>query len=369
MLSEAARMRGEIEPDNGGSAVRLAVQAGIERGRKRSWQGRFTTGSFIGLAAAALAAVILFFIPMLQDSAPRTSAPPEPVNWGALEMFKRLYSFDLEAATLDSAIRNDYMQLINQTAASGDYQVTLNAVTADENRIIFLYTAKVAESQEVYGFSSARMKDMTTGQYLENGGGIGGGATASGPLNNRIYYGRSIINLDRNEPFPEQLEADFQIASVDPGMLGKPKTGTIVADMHYSPRMKISFRLDPRFKRQQTIIVQPEEDFMLDGIEVTLAKVEISPLLIRTEVHIKKPSDVTWQNRQKVFLAAGGGEVQSVTRWGTVKFGLTSGAGTEEGFERRFGSNLLDQPESVNLILKTDTGQEKKELNLQILPE
>ncbi|WP_342422854.1 DUF4179 domain-containing protein [Paenibacillus sp. FSL E2-0178] len=368
MLSDAVRIHEAAEADAGGNAVRMAVQTGMESGRRRSWQGRFTKGSFIGLAAAAVAAMILFFIPVIHDSESPTAAPPGVVNWGELEKFKRLYSFDMEAATLDSAIRHDYIQMINQSAASGDYKITLNAVTADENRIIFLYTAEVAEGQEVYGTSSARMKDISTGQYLENGGGIGGNATASGLLNNRIYYGRSIINLDRNKPFPEQLEADFQIASVDTGKLGQPKTGTIVADMHYSPRLKVSFKLDPKFKEQQTVIVQPDEDFVLDGIEVTLEKVEISPLLIRTMIKIKNESDITWQNRQNIFEAVYGNEIQSITKYGTVHLGMTLGSGTYEGFERRYGSNLLDQPKSLNMIMKTGTGKNAKEINVPILP-
>lgn len=142
MLSDAVRMHEAAEADAGGNAVRMAVQAGMESGRRRSWQGRFTRGSFIGLAAAAVAAMILFFIPVIHDSASHPAAPPGVVNWGELEKFKRLYSFDMEAATLDSAIRHDYIQMINQSAASGDYKITLNAVTADENRIIFCIPQK-----------------------------------------------------------------------------------------------------------------------------------------------------------------------------------------------------------------------------------
>lgn len=167
-MTDAMRMREEVRVDCGGNEVRGAVQAGIERGRRRSWQGRLTKGSFLGLAAAAVAAIILFLIPVIHDTAPQ---PAGEVNWGGLEMFKRLHEFDLEAPTLDTAIRHGYIQEINQSAASGDYRITLNAVTADENKIIFLYTANVAEGQEIYGISSARIKNPATGYDLENGAG------------------------------------------------------------------------------------------------------------------------------------------------------------------------------------------------------
>ncbi|MFC6651256.1 DUF4179 domain-containing protein [Paenibacillus rhizoplanae] len=189
MLTDAIRIREEVRVDCGGSEVRGAVQAGIERGRQKSWQGRLTKGSFLGLAAAAVAAIILFLIPVIHDAAPRAAEPAGEVNWGGLEMFKRLYEFDLEAPTLDTAIRHGYIQEINQSAASGNYRITLNAVTADENKIIFLYTANVAEGQEIYGISSARIKNLATGYDLENGGGIGAHAKNNGHDDKRIFTG------------------------------------------------------------------------------------------------------------------------------------------------------------------------------------
>lgn len=364
-MTDAMRMREEVRVDCGGNEVRGAVQAGIERGRRRSWQGRLTKGSFLGLAAAAVAAIILFLIPVIHDTAPQ---PAGEVNWGGLEMFKRLHEFDLEAPTLDTAIRHGYIQEINQSAASGDYRITLNAVTADENKIIFLYTANVAEGQEIYGISSARIKNPATGYDLENGGGIGAHAKNNGHDDKRIFYGRGAVYLDRSKPFPEQLEADFQIASMDKGKMKDLAKGVNVADVHYSPRLKISFKLDPKFKLQQTVIVQPGEDFMLEGVQVMLEQVELSPLMIRTVVKIKNESEVTWENRQKIFGAAYGEKIQSITKYGDSEIGSSLGSGTHEGFVQNFGSNLLDKPKSIHLMMKTGTGKNTREINLPILP-
>ncbi|MEK4007271.1 DUF4179 domain-containing protein [Paenibacillus sp. FSL H3-0333] len=370
MLTDAARIHKEAGADAGGNEIRQAVQAGIERGRRRSWQGRLTKGSFLGLAAAAVAAIILFLIPVIHDAAPRAAGPAGEVNWGGLEMFKRLYEFDLEAPTLDTAIRHGYIQEINQSAASGNYRITLNAVTADENKIIFLYTANVAEGQEIYGISSARIKNLETGYDLDSGGQIGANAETNGYDDYRIFYGRGVVYLDRSKPFPEQVEANFLIASMNEGKmknLGKSK-GVNLADVHYSPRLKISFKLDPKFKQQETVIVQPEEDFMLEGVQVTLQQVELSPLMIRTIVKIKNESEVTWQNRQKIFGAAYGEKIQSITKYGDTEIGSSLGSGTHEGFVQNFGSNLLDQPESMNMIMKTGTGKNTREINLPVLP-
>ncbi|MEK4516478.1 DUF4179 domain-containing protein [Paenibacillus sp. FSL H8-0122] len=370
MLSDAIRIREEVRVDYGGNEVRGAVQAGIERGRRKSWQGRLTKGSFLGLAAAAVAAIILFLIPVIHDTAPQPAGPAGEVNWGGLEMFKRLHEFDLEAPTLDTAIRHGYIQEINQSAASGDYRITLNAVTADENKIIFLYTANVAEGQEIYGISSARIKNLETGYDLDSGGQIGANAETNGYDDYRIFYGRGVIYLDRSKPFPEQVEANFLIASMNEGKmkdLGKSK-GVNLADVHYSPRLKISFKLDPKFKQQKTVIIQPEEDFMLEGVQVMLQQVELSPLMIRTVVKIKNESEVTWENRQKIFGAAYGEKIQSITKYGDSEIGSSLGSGTHEGFVQNFGSNLLDKPKSIHLMMKTGTGKNTREINLPILP-
>lgn len=368
MLSDATRIREEVRGDCGGNEVRAAVQAGIERGRRKSWQGRLRQVSFLGIAAAAIAAVILFFIPVIHNAVPRAAGPAGEVNWGGLEMFKRLYSFDSEAPTLDTAIRHGYIQEIDKSAASGNFRITLNAVTADENTIIFLYTANVAEGQEIYSVNSAIIKNLSTGYDLENGGGVGAHAKNNGYDDKRIYYGRGTIYLDRSKPFPEKLEANFQISSMDKGKMKDLTKGVNVADVYYSPRLKISFKLDPKFKQQQTVIVQPQEDFILEGVQVTLEQVELSPLMIRTVFKIKKETEITWQDRQKVFGAIHGNEIQSKTGYGTTKIWSPTGTATDEGYERIFGSNLLDKPESMNMIMKTGTGKNTRDINLRILP-
>ena len=73
------------------------------------------------------------------------------MDWGALNDFKQLAVHDIDRSTLESAIRNDYIQMVNQSAKSGPYEITINAVTADENKLILLYTGTSDSSQEIAG--------------------------------------------------------------------------------------------------------------------------------------------------------------------------------------------------------------------------
>lgn len=365
ITTDAARMQREIqsEPDN--HYIRLAVQNGLERGVNRSKRAAMMKGSVLGLAAAAMIAVLLFIIPVLHDRQQAT-AKCEPVDWGVLEPFREFNSYDIDSATFESAVRNDYVQLLDRGVEVEGYMVTLNAVTADENRIVLIYTAETEPDQEIYGFSSSRMIDVQTGSQLTRNGGIGAHAKINGEDNYHKYYGKSVFELDRSKPFPTRLEADFQITSVDPGKMDDPKTGTIIADIHYSPRIKVTFDLDQSFKEAGTKVLHPDATFWLAGHEVELSQVELSPLMIRARFALKNEEDNDWKVRQKIF-EAGSGKVLAESRNGTVQLPQLSAAGTANGFEELFASTLLDDPESLVLEFTARTGDSQSVIEFDLL--
>ncbi|CAM4461112.1 DUF4179 domain-containing protein [Paenibacillus typhae] len=367
MTADAARMQREIqaEPDN--RYIRQAVQNGLERGVNSSKRAAMMKGSVLGLAAAAMIAVLLFIIPVLHNKQQSTAAGSEPVDWGVLEPFREFNSYDINSATFESAVLNDYVQFLDRDVEIEGYRVTLNAVTADENRIILLYTAETAGDQEIYGFSSSRMTDVQSGSLLNRNGGVGAHAKIYGGEDDyHKYYGKSVFELDRSKPFPTQLEADFLIASVDPGKMDDPKTGTIMADIHYSPRIKVTFDLDQKFKEIPTTVIFPEKSFLLAGHEVVLSQVELSPLMIRARFALRNEAENEWEVRRKIF-EAGSGKVLAESRNGTVQLPLLSAVGTENGFEELFASTLLDDPESLVLEFTARTGNSQSVMEFDLL--
>lgn len=365
MLSDAARLQRHIQSEQSSSDLRIAVQSGMERGIRNSKRSALTTGSLFGLAAAAVIAILLFIIPIIHEE-PRTAVVPQTVNWGELQAFKELNSYDNDAATLESAIRNDYIQLINKSAETQGYRITLNAVTADENKMTVLYTATTDEEQEVYSVSSSEMYNLQSQSYLTTNGGMGAHDKVLGQDNYHKFYGKTVIVLDRSKPFPKELQAEFQIASVNPGKMDDPKTGTILADMHYSPRLKISFTLDPKFKQTETRILYPDKTVILDGHEVLLSKLELSPLMISARFTLKNPDENSWEVRLKINEASLRTVIKSKTEDGALEMPMVSGNGTEDGFERVYASNLLDNPESLLLELTTKTSDEAVKLRIDL---
>ncbi len=366
MRAESAVLMKEREEIRETGDVRLAVMKGLNEGRSRERHTLPRRGMIFALAAAAVVILLLFILPGIHNTSPHTTKVQE-VNWGELEGFKRLSLLDINHESLNSAIRHEYIQLIGKSVESGPYRVTLDAVTADENMIIMLYSATTDASQEVYGFSGARLKETGSGTYLDTGNGMGAHELMSGEDNYHKYYGKRVIYLDRSKPFPERLEADLQVASVNPGKMDDPKTGTIMADMHYSPRLKISFTLDAKFKQYATRIIYPDQQFTLAGHEVSLAQVELSPLLVRVRMAYLNEGDKAWPVRQEIFEAGMYTEMVSRTHGVPVNLNASTGYGMEGGYERLYSSNMLDNPDSLELIIRTKPGEENGELRFELL--
>ncbi|KWX77438.1 DUF4179 domain-containing protein [Paenibacillus jilunlii] len=365
LQADAVRMQAEPDKDVSNSALRLAVQTGMERGQQRMKKRVFSRGMGLSAAAAVVAAAVLFILPYLH-SAPQPVSTRQSVNWGELEVFKGNAVSSLDEPTLDSAIRNGYIQMVNQKAEANGYAITLNAITADENKIMFLYTAATDDKQEIYSINSAKMKDRMTNSYLNTTTQTGGNVTIPEPEKNHVYYGRGVVELDRTEPFPQQLEAEFRIASVNPGKLADRRTGTIMADMHYSPVLKVRFALDPKFQEYKTQIEKPNLPFTLNGHEVVLSQLEMSPLLIRARVALKNPGENDWKTREGIMENALFQGITSKVQGESVQLSPVSGNGTEDGFEYVFASNWLNDPESLVLKIKERESINKPAIQLEM---
>ncbi|KOR89562.1 DUF4179 domain-containing protein [Paenibacillus solani] len=354
MYTEAAMIRQEQKQHLQTIDATYAIQRGLAMGRNR----RKTRAFSIKVAAISLtmimAAGLLLFNPIKDTFTSQTvqTAPEQTLDWGALNDFKQLAVHDIDRSTLESAIRNDYIQMVNQSAKSGPYEITINAVTADENKLILLYTGTSDSSQEIYSVSSVRLTDAQTGRYLGNTSKIGSSADS------QSWQGRATLELDRNDPLPDRIEADFQIASVDPGKLSDPKTGTVRSEMNYSERMKIEFDLDSKFSSIKTETYKPDQIIMLGGHQVLLSKVEISPLMTKASFVFDPGKKNDFQTRISISDMLNPYEIVSKTADRRVfKSSRVSGSGTKDGIQYIFGSNMLDAPQSIVMKLYPEFSQ------------
>lgn len=358
MLSDAERIPQEGRLENVSAQI-YAIQAGLEMGKKRSRRLIFTKSTMAVLTAAVMMVGFLFFNPtqLLQQ---RGTTVMESDDWGVLEPFKKLAANDVDALTIESAIRNDYVQIVNKSAEANGYKITLNAVIADENKIMLLYTGTTSGGQEIYNVNSVWLTDAVTGQGIVDKNGFRGGVGAHAEDNIYTWLGKTVYPLDKNKAFPNEVVANFQIASVDPGMLEKPSTGTNLADMRYSERLKVSFTIDSKFWEQKTETIVLNQPFMIDGHEVKLAEVELSPLSIAVKYSISEELRTNVELRHQLFQKLPNELTSRVGKY-EVKNNMTSGTGAEDGFIEYYSSNILDHPNSIRLKLDAGSDREKEE--------
>ncbi|WPP43252.1 DUF4179 domain-containing protein [Paenibacillus hunanensis] len=269
-------------------------------------------------------------------------------SWGELEPFRVYQSEQIGNQSLTSAIEHNYIQKINKSAEQNGYRLTINAVTADENRLILLYTAHTDRDSTIPGLSSVKLRNVATGKLLSNSPARLNGSPDD--QNPKQYYGTATVRLNQKQPFPREIAAQFQIMSSN----DRTASGVAAANasqVHYSPTLLLHISLAPHFQRQQTEIIYPNRTITWSAHTITLSRVEISPLEMR--VRFTADEKVSGGLAKQLWLIPQGiisekGE-ESVT---LRPIGSRLISENPYTFEHVFYSNLLDNPDSLQLVVK-----------------
>lgn len=117
--------------------------------------------------------------------------------------------------------------------------------------------------------------------------------------------------------------------------------------------MNLSFALDPKFSIPKTEIINVNRTFTVGGYEVLLSEVEMSPLVTRVKFVHAPDQEMDYKTKLSLNEIVWPIEIISISRNGKqTKLSMVGGSGTEDGMMYSFSSNLLDNPESMILILR-----------------
>ncbi len=280
---------------------------------------------------------------------PMVGTHSSEASWGELEPFRVYQSEQLGNQSLTSAVEHNYIQKINKTAEQNGYRLTINAVTADENRLILLYTAHTDRDATIPGLSSVKLRNVATGKPLSTSPARLNGAPDDGDP--KQYYGTATVRLNQKQPFPREIAAQFQIMSAADRPASDLAATASTNELHYSPTLLLHISLAPHFQRQQTEIIYPNRKISWSAHTITLSRVEISPLEMR--VRFTADERVSGELAKQLWLIPQGiisekGE-QSVT---LRPIGSRLISENPYTFEHVFYSNLLDDPDSLQLVVK-----------------
>jgi hypothetical protein len=359
---EVNKERRELDPANTTAAIQRGLaEARMSRSSKRR-RGKWITV----LCAVSLAVASILFASLGDFGQQRLTSSESEVHWGELEPFRELLRRDQESATLTSALNHNYVQRLDQTVTMGKYTFTLDALMADENRVILLYSAKTDTPSGVYSIENTKLMDASTGYVIDNGS-INGIRFSD---ENHILRGRTTFDRSRSKPLPEKLNFEFQLSSVVPDRLddgkgkGKEKEQEQQGEnsqerkYEFSKKMNVVVALDPKFSIPKTEIIPVNQTYKFGEYEVLISDVEISPLVTQVRVDYDPKQKLDYEKESFISDIIQPLEIVTISQKGKqTTLSRNGGRGTGNGMMYSFSSNFLDEPKSIILKMQGKPGK------------
>ncbi|MDP9699204.1 DUF4179 domain-containing protein [Paenibacillus polysaccharolyticus] len=359
---EVNKERRELDSAN----TAAAIQRGLAEART-SRSSKRRRGQWIAVLCAVSLAVAGIMFASLGDLGQQrlTSSEPE-VHWGGLEPFRGLLRTDQESATLTSALNHNYVQRVDQTVTMGKYTFTLDALMADENRVILLYSARTDTPSGVYSMANTKLTDASTGHVIDNGS----ISSIHFSDQNNVLRGRTTFDRSRSTALPEKLNFEFQLSSVVPDHLDddkgegngiereKQRENSQERKYEFSKKMNVMVALDPKFSIPKTEIIPVNKTFKFGEYDVLISNVEISPLV--TRVHFEYDPKQKLNDEKESFISDIIQPIEIVTiskKGERTILSRNGGGGTDTAMTYSFASNFLDEPQSIILKVQGKPGK------------
>ncbi|WP_308722879.1 DUF4179 domain-containing protein [Paenibacillus polysaccharolyticus] len=343
-----------------------AIQRGLAEARA-SRSSKRRRGQWIAVLCAVSLAVAGIMFASLGDLGQQrlTSSEPE-VHWGGLEPFRGLLRTDQESATLTSALNHNYVQRVDQTVTMGKYTFTLDALMADENRVILLYSARTDTPSGVYSMANTKLTDASTGHVIDNGS----ISSIHFSDQNNVLRGRTTFDRSRSTALPEKLNFEFQLSSVVPDRLDddkgegngiereKQRENSQERKYEFSKKMNVMVALDPKFSIPKTEIIPVNKTFKFGEYEVLISDVEISPLVTQVRVDYDPKQKLDYEKESFISDIVQPFEIVTISKKGEkTTLSRNGGRGTGNGMTYSFASNFLDEPQSIILKVQGKPGK------------
>ncbi|WP_339831914.1 DUF4179 domain-containing protein [Paenibacillus sp. FSL R7-0272] len=359
---EVNKERRELDSAN----TAAAIQRGLAEART-SRSSKRRRGQWIAVLCAVSLAVAGIMFASLGDLGQQrlTSSEPE-VHWGGLEPFRGLLRTDQESATLTSALNHNYVQRVDQTVTMGKYKFTLDALMADENRVILLYSARTDTPSGVYSMANTKLTDASTGHVIDNGS----ISSIHFSDQNNVLRGRTTFDRSRSTALPEKLNFEFQLSSVVPDRLDddkgegngiereKQRENSQERKYEFSKKMNVMVALDPKFSIPKTEIIPVNKTFKFGEYDVLISNVEISPLVTRVHFEYDPKQKLDYEKESFISDIVQPFEIVTISKKGEkTTLSRNGGRGTGNGMTYSFASNFLDEPQSIILKVQGKPGK------------
>lgn len=240
-----------------------------------------------GLPAAAVAAVCVSFVLLVNVSAPFAAA------CAGIPFLKDLAEAVSFSPSLSAAVENDWVQPMGLTQSANGAEMTIEYVIVDQKQLNIFYTT---------GGDAAPMYNVYTDIQGAGGTDISGyGVLSSSALENGELQKITVDFTD--ESMPDKLRLVCRLFPLD-GAVGESVAPSRVSDTPEEaaePVATFTFDLsfDPKFTAQATV-VELDRWLELDGQRILLRDVEIYPTHMRINLE-DDPDNTAWLRSLELY--------------------------------------------------------------------
>lgn len=266
--------------------IKSAMRRGIVEGKKREKRRFYTTG--IGVVAVA-AAVFMFTsssieLPGMGNPKPsvQTASPTNTDNFKAYRTFSRL------DPALASALEQNLVIPVGQSAENNGYRVDVTGAVTDGRQVYILYSVQNNTNKEVIHADISLQYEGINEASLHKGAVLNMLASES-----RIQPGQTVdfiysSKLSPSVTYPNEVNYKVVLTKTSDKALSSSSN-------KYRTTLDVAFDLDPDMLKEQERILQTDSTLTVDGQKIKVNQVQYTPLSTYVDLEIDQ------NNSKQVF--------------------------------------------------------------------
>ncbi|BCG60865.1 DUF4179 domain-containing protein [Paenibacillus sp. URB8-2] len=322
-----------------------AMRKGIMQGKKREKRRIYSYG--VGMVVAAAAAVLLTF--SFLHGAPVTEISEHSVQTASTKNWDNFKEYRLSSRLLDpalaSALQQNLVKPVRQSAESKGYRVDVAGAVTDGRKVFVLYSVQNNTDKEINHADFS----LQFGAFKDPYPGKGTVLMMLGP-ESRIPPGQSVdfIYSTNLPPSVHSKEANYHVALTETSEEALASSGS--RKSKYRTDLDIAFELDPDMLKDQQHTLTADRTLTVDGQKIKVRQVLYTPLSTYVDLEYDKNNEKRiFQLINPVLISKKGDTTEKLYYPGIITSDNSVAYSDDSKATLVFKNSKYSQPDSVSL--------------------
>lgn len=338
-----------------------AMRKGIMEGKKREKRRVYTAG--LGVIAAAAVALLFTYssigLPAKEVAQPsvQTASPKNTDDFAAYRSFSRL------EPALASALEQNLVMPVGQSAENKGYRVDVTGAVTDGRKVYILYSVQNNTDKEVIHADFALQYEGIQESNLHKGAALSMLAS-----DNRIQPGQSkdfiyTTSLSPTIKYPKEVNYNVILTETSDKALQSSSN-------KYRTNLDVAFELNPDMLKAQEKILKTDKTLTVDGQKIKVNLVQYTPLSTYADLEYDLNNDKQiFQLINPVLISTNGGATEKLFYPDIVNSDNSEVYSDNSKFTlvfRNSQSGLKHQPDTVSLKTFGISAVEKNKMKIVV---